>query len=136
MAHWLLKTEPSEYAFADLVRDRETAWTGVTNPQALANLRAMRAGDRAAIYHSGEKRAVGLARIARAAYPDPEAGDPKRVAVDVEAVAPLHAPVSLEDLRSEKAFAGSPLLRQGRLSVVPLTDAQWEAIGRLGNRQP
>jgi len=136
MAFWLLKTEPTEYSFADLLRDGQTAWTGVTNPQALANLRAMRAGDRAAIYHSGEKRAVGVARISRAAYPDPAAGDPKRVAVDVEAVAALPAPVPLEDLRSEKAFAGSPLLRQGRLSVVPLTDAQWQAIERLGHRQP
>jgi predicted RNA-binding protein with PUA-like domain len=134
MAFWLLKTEPSEYAFADLVRDRETAWTGVVNPQALANLRAMRAGDQVAIYHSGEKRAVGVARIARAAYPDPKAGDPRRVAVDVEAVAALPAPVPLEDLRSEKAFAGSPLLRQGRLSVVPLTGAQWKAMERLARR--
>lgn len=136
MAAWLLKTEPSEYAFADLVRDRETAWTGVTNPQAVANLRAMRPGDRAAIYHSGEKKVVGMARITRAAHPDPEAGDPRRVAVGVEAVAALPAPVPLEDLRSERAFEGSPLLRQGRLSVVPLTDAQWEAVERLGNRQP
>ncbi len=134
MAAWLLKTEPSEYSFADLARDRETAWTGVTNPQALANLRAMRPGDRAAIYHSGERRAVGVARISRAAYPDPAAADPKRVAVGVEAVALLPFPVPLEDLRAERAFAGSPLLRQGRLSVVPLTDTQWEAIERLARR--
>jgi predicted RNA-binding protein with PUA-like domain len=136
MACWLLKTEPTEYSFADLLLDRETAWTGVTNPQALANLRAVRAGDRVAIYHSGEKRAVGVARISRAAFPDPEAGDPKRVAVGVRAVAAYRAPVPLEALRAERAFAGSPLLRQGRLSVVPLTAAQWKAIERLGKRRP
>jgi len=132
VASWLLKTEPSEYAFADLLRDRETAWTGVTNPQALANLRAMRPGDRAAIYHSGEKQVVGVAEVSRAA--DPEGGDPRSLAVDVKAVAALPAPVPLQALKEEPAFSGSPLLRQGRLSVVPLTAAQWEAIERLARR--
>jgi predicted RNA-binding protein with PUA-like domain len=132
MAAWLLKTEPSEYSFEDLVRDRETAWTGVTNPQALANLRAMRPGDRAAIYHSGEKRVMGVAEVSRAA--DPEGGDSRSRTVDVRAVAPLAAPVPLPALKEEPSFSGSPLLRQGRLSVVPLTAAQWQAIERLGRR--
>lgn len=132
MPFWLLKTEPSAYAFADLRRDRKTRWDGVSNAQAQANLRAMRAGDEVAVYHSGEKAAVGLGRVARAAYPDP--GDPsgKLVAVDLAAGEPLAVPVTLDALRAERSFEGSPLLRQGRLSVVPLTTAQWKALLRLG----
>jgi predicted RNA-binding protein with PUA-like domain len=129
VAHWLLKTEPSEYAFEDLVRERETAWTGVSNPQAQANLRAMREGDRAVIYHSGEKRAVGVAEVVRAAYRDPGSKDGgELVCVDVRAVEELPAPVPLEALKQEPAFEGSALLRQGRLSVVPLSPAQWQDI--------
>ena len=132
MPCWLLKTEPSVYAFADLLLDRKTRWDGVSNAQAQLNLRAMLRGDAVAVYHSGEKAAVGLARVARAAYPDP--GDPagRRVAVDLAAGEPLARPVTLAALRAEKAFGGSPLLRQGRLSVVPLTAAQWKALLRLG----
>ncbi len=132
MPFWLVKTEPSAYAFDDLRRDRKTRWDGVSNAQAQANLRAMREGDEVAVYHSGEKAAVGLAKVAGGPSPDP--GDPagKRVAVDLAAGAPLAAPVPLEALRAEKAFQGSPLLRQGRLSVVPLTAAQWKALLRLG----
>jgi predicted RNA-binding protein with PUA-like domain len=132
MPFWLVKTEPSAYAFDDLRRDRKTRWDGVSNPQAQANLRAMRDGDEVAIYHSGEKAAVGLARVTRTAYPDP--GDPvgKRVAVDLAAGDPLAVPVTLAALREERSFEGSPLVRQGRLSVVPLTAAQWKALLRLG----
>lgn len=128
---WLVKTEPSAYSFADLQRDGETRWDGVVNPQALANLRAMKAGDRVLVYHSGEKAAAGVAEVARSAYPDPAAADPRLVVVDLRAGAPLARPVSLEAMKAEPAFAGSPLLRQGRLSVVPLTQAQWRAVERL-----
>lgn len=131
MAYWLLKTEPSTYSYGDLERDGETRWDGVTNPQALANLRAMAPGDRALVYHSGEKAVVGVAEVTRAAYPDPRAEDARLVAVDLRAVAPLAAPVTLEALRAEPAFRPSPLLRQGRLSVVPLTADQWRAVERL-----
>jgi predicted RNA-binding protein with PUA-like domain len=131
MAYWLLKTEPGEYSFEDLVRDRVTAWTGVSNPQAQANLRAMKEGDRAVVYHSGEKRAIGLARVVRTAYPDPEAGDEELVCVDVKATEPLPAPVPLEALKQEPAFEASALLRQGRLSVVPLSPAQWNELMQL-----
>jgi predicted RNA-binding protein with PUA-like domain len=131
MAYWLLKTEPSTYGYADLERERETAWTGVTNPQAQANLRGMKPGDTAVIYHSGVKEAVGLAEISRAAYPDPEGGDARLSCVDVRAVGRLPAPVPLEALKKEKAFEGSPLVRQGRLSVVPITPEQWRAVERL-----
>jgi predicted RNA-binding protein with PUA-like domain len=130
MALWLLKTEPGAYAWDDLVRDGTTAWTGVSNPQAQANLRAMKAGDRAVIYHSGEKRAIGVAEVVKAAYPDPTSAD-GGVCVDVRAVEPLPAPVPLEALKQEPAFEGSVLLRQGRLSVVPLTPAEWRGLEAL-----
>ena len=132
MAYWLLKTEPEQYAFEDLVRDRTTAWTGVKNPQAQANLRAMRAGDKAIVYHSGERRAVGIAEVARTAYPDPTAGG-DYVCVDLRAVEPLPAPVPLEALKLEPAFEGSALLRQGRLSVVPLSPAEWKDANQLAD---
>jgi len=133
MAFWLLKTEPEVYAWEDLVREGTTAWTGVTNPQAQRNLRAMKRGDRAVVYHSGEKRAVGIAEVVREAYPDPKGEDPELVCVDVRAVEPLPAPVPLEGLKLEPAFEGSVLLRQGRLSVVPLSPAEWRDLSTLAD---
>ncbi len=132
MAYWLLKTEPDAYAWDDLVRDRTTAWTGVTNAQAQRNLQAMKAGDRAVIYHSGEKRAVGVAEVVKAAYPDPT-GEGDTVCVDVRAVEPLPAPVPLEAIKTEPAFEGSVLVRQGRLSVVPLAPAEWRDLAALAD---
>jgi predicted RNA-binding protein with PUA-like domain len=129
MAYWLLKTEPEQYGFDDLVRDGTTAWTGVKNPQAQANLRAMKQGDRAVIYHSGERRAVGVAEVVRTAYAATD-GDPL-VAVDVRALEALPAPVPLEAIKLEPAFVGSLLLRQGRLSVVPLSPAEWQDLALL-----
>ena len=129
MGYWLLKTEPSEYAWEDLVRDRTTAWTGVSNAQAVGNLRAMRTGDRAVIYHSGERRAIGVAEVVREAYEVRDGG----IAVDVRAVAPLAAPVPLESLKAEPTFEGSALLRQGRLSVVPLSPAEWRDIEEIAD---
>jgi predicted RNA-binding protein with PUA-like domain len=131
MAYWLLKTEPEQYAFEDLLRDGTTAWTGVKNAQAQANLRAMKEGDRAIVYHSGEKRAVGVAEVVRSAYADPASDGGEFVCVDVRALAPLPAPVPLEALKLEPAFAGSALLRQGRLSVVPLSPAEWRDLAEL-----
>ncbi len=131
MAYWLLKTEPEQYAFDDLVRDGTTAWTGVKNPQAQANLRAMKQGDRAVIYHSGERRAVGVAEVVRTAYEVPASNGAPLVAVDVRAVEPLPAPVPLEAIKLEPAFVGSLLLRQGRLSVVPLSPAEWRDLSQL-----
>jgi predicted RNA-binding protein with PUA-like domain len=131
MATWLLKTEPSAYAFDDLLRERTTAWTGVKNPQARLHLKAMKAGDEVAVYHTGGvKAAVGLATVRRAAHPDP-AGGPGGVAVDLKAGARLAAPVTLAALKAEPVFSGSPLLTQGRLSVVPLTAAQWKVLLKL-----
>jgi predicted RNA-binding protein with PUA-like domain len=130
MAYWLLKTEPGAYGWDDLVREGTTAWTGVSNAQAQSNLRAMQPGDRVIIYHSGEKRAVGVAEVVRTAYQDPSSGD-GGVCVDVKAIEPLPAPVPLAALKQEPAFEGSALVRQGRLSVVPLSPAEWSDLVAL-----
>jgi predicted RNA-binding protein with PUA-like domain len=133
MAAWLLKTEPGTYAFSDLARDGRTRWEGVTNPVALRNLRTAKVGDAVVLYHTGdEKAAVGLGRVARAAYPDPDEDDERRVVIDLTAGRALARPVALATLKATPAFAESPLVRQGRLSVVPLTDEQFRAIVRLG----
>jgi predicted RNA-binding protein with PUA-like domain len=125
--HWVLKTEPSEYAFADLVRERRTRWEGVSNPVALKHLRSMLEGDDALIYHTGsEKAAVGLARIASAPYPDPS--DPKLVVVDIEAGQPLARPVTLAQIKAEPSFAELGLVRVPRLSVVPVEPGQWKRL--------
>src|SRR5687767_1852585 len=119
--HWLLKTEPSTYSWADLEREKNAVWDGVKNPVALKNLAAMRPGDDALIYHTGDEKAiVGLARVTKAAYPDPKANDPKLLVVELAPVRPL-SPVTLSAIKGDSAFRDSPLVRQGRLSVVPLT---------------
>ena len=124
---WLVKTEPDAYSFDDLVRDKRTVWDGVTNPQALKNLRAMAVGERVFVYHTGdERRVVGRAEVVR----DAQAVAGRGVLVELKAVSPLETPVSLADLKADHAFAESPLLRQGRLSVVPLTAEQVRAIER------
>ena len=113
----------------ELDREGRTRWDGVKNPAALKNLRAMKVGERALIYHTGKERAVvGVAEIVAAAYPDPEAGNPKLVVVDIEARVRLGRPVTLAEIKALPAFGGSPLVRQGRLSVVPLTAPQWKTI--------
>jgi predicted RNA-binding protein with PUA-like domain len=126
---WLLKTEPSTYGYDDLEREGRAVWDGVTNPVALKNLRAMKEGDRVVVYHTGdEKAAVGLAEVVRAAYPDPKAGDAKLVVVDLKPKGRLQSPVPLADIKKMPLFGESPLVRQGRLSVVPLDAAQWKAL--------
>jgi predicted RNA-binding protein with PUA-like domain len=128
---WLLKTEPSTYSYQDLEREGRATWDGVKNPVALKNLRAMKEGDAVLIYHTGDEKAVvGTALVARAAYPDPKAKDPRLVVVDLTPGGRLARPVTLAEIREIAAFADSPLLRQGRLSVVPLTKAQWNALAR------
>lgn len=129
MRYWLLKTEPEEYSFADLARDRRAEWDGVTNPVAQRNMRAMQVGDECILYHTGDSReAVGLARVVRAGYPDPNDLSGKRVLVDIEPVRELDRKTSLAAIKANQLFADSPLVRQGRLSVVPLTDAQFAAL--------
>ena len=132
MAFWLLKTEPSEYSYDDLEQEGQTRWDGVTNPVALKHLRAMRPGDEAVIYHTGDERqAVGLATIISEPYPDPDAPENatgKLVVVDVAPRQRLAEPVPLARLKTHPAFASSPLVRIGRLSVVPLTAEQYRII--------
>jgi predicted RNA-binding protein with PUA-like domain len=124
---WLLKTEPSDYSFEDLVREKTATWDGVTNALARKHLRSMAKGDRLLIYHTGEaKAAVGRATVAAAPRPDP--ADPKGTVVDVKAGKALAAPVSLAAMKGAKVFAGSPLLTCGRLSVVPLTPGQYAFV--------
>jgi predicted RNA-binding protein with PUA-like domain len=121
---YLLKTEPSEYSFADVQRDKETTWDGVHNPVALRNLSQMVPGTRLIIYETGDhKSAVGTATVVSV-----DASDPKNPVVKIKAGKPLAKPVSLAQIKSNKLFADSPLVRQGRLSVVPLTAAQYKAL--------
>src|SRR5579864_8918502 len=120
--NYLLKTEPSEYSFADLQRDQSTIWDGVSNPVALKNLRAMKAGEHLIIYETGDhKSAVGTAAVVSV-----DAADPKSPRVKIKAGKPLPREVALAEIKAHKLFADSPLVRQGRLSVVPLTDKQYE----------
>jgi predicted RNA-binding protein with PUA-like domain len=133
-ACWLVKTEPSSYAFGDLVAERKTAWTGVKNPQAQLHLRAMKKGDLVAVYHTGGERAVvGTALVVGAPRADPTDLAGKRVAVELAPVRSLATPVTLAALRVQPGFAGSPLLVQGRLSVLRLTAAQWKLIEAMGH---
>ena len=131
--HWLAKSEPSAYAWEQLVSDRATRWDGVRNHQARNNLAGMQKGDLVLFYHSGESREiVGVMRVARAAYPDPKADDPRWLAVDVEAVKPLAQPVSLAAIKADAALRGIALVKQSRLSVMPLEKDQFERILALG----
>jgi predicted RNA-binding protein with PUA-like domain len=123
---WLVKTEPSQYSFAELERDGRTTWDGVRNPAAVRHLRSMKTGDRVLVYHTGDEKAiVGLAEVVREAYADPKT---RGVVVDVRARGRVARPVTLAEIRGMPEFATSPLVRQGRLSVVPLSVAQWGAL--------
>jgi predicted RNA-binding protein with PUA-like domain len=122
---YLLKTEPSVYSFADLQREKETVWDGVTNPVAVKHLREMKPGDRLVIYHTGEeKRAVGTASVISV-----DASDAKNPQVKIKVGDAMSKPVTLAEMKANKLFAESPLVRQGRLSVVPLTKEQWKFLG-------
>jgi len=126
---WLLKTEPSTYSFDDLVRDKRTTWDGVSNPVALKNLRAMRKGDQAFVYHTGaEKAIVGIARIAGDPRPDPKLDDPRLVVVELEPVRGLRTPVSLAAVKADRRFADFALVRISRLSVMPVPPDTWKAL--------
>jgi predicted RNA-binding protein with PUA-like domain len=129
-AHWLVKTEPSTYSFADLVREGRTRWDGVANAVALKHLRAMAAGDDVLVYHTGDvKAAVGLARVAAAPYPDPN--DAKLTVVDLAAVRALRQPVTLAAVKADAAFADFALVRIGRLSVMPVPEPLWRRLLRM-----
>lgn len=129
MAHWLMKSEPGSYSWDQLVRDRATEWDGVRNPTARLHLKAMRAGDEAFFYHSGDERQiVGIMRVTRAARPDPK--DPAWVSVAVEAVRPF-GPVTLKTIKAEPRLAKMELIRLSRLSVSPVRDEEWKVIREM-----
>ena len=129
MNRWLLKTEPSTYSFADLMREQCTTWDGVSNPSALNHLRAMRNGDQAMVYHTGDEKAVvGIARIVSNPYIDPKLQDPKRVVVDLAPVRALGEPIPLARVKADPRFKGFSLVRIPRLSVMPVTPEQWDAL--------
>lgn len=127
--NYLFKEEPSNYSYDDLARDGRTSWTGVRNPLAQKHLRAVKKGDRIFFYHTGsEKAVVGIAKAAGDAYPDPEDKAAKLYAVDVVPVKKLTSPVTLKAIKADKAFASFALTRVPRLSVMPVTDAEWDRI--------
>jgi predicted RNA-binding protein with PUA-like domain len=129
---WLLKTEPTEFSFDDLVARGVEPWDGVTNQTALRNLRSAQQGEICVIYHTGnERQAVGLGTVERTAYPDPKLNDDKLIVIDVRAGQRLPRPVRLDQIKVDSRFAASPLVRMGRLSVVPLTEEQYAAILEL-----
>ena len=129
MNPFLFKTEPDAYAFGDLVRDGRATWDGVTNALALIHMRTVAKGDTVLVYHTGgEKAAVGVATVTRGAYADPKAGDPKRVVVDLAPRQALARPVALAEFRADPVLAGTELVRNSRLSVMPLTAAQFARV--------
>lgn len=133
MAHWLMKSEPESYGWADLVRDRATEWDGVRNNAARLHLKAMKPGDEAFFYHSmSDKAVVGIMRIARGAEPDPKA--PDWVRVRVEPVRALERPVTLAEIKAEPRLAQMELIRQSRLSVAPVRDEEWQVVLELAQR--
>ena len=131
--YWLVKSEPESYAWTDLVRDRQTAWTGVRNYAARLHLKAMRPGDGVLFYESVTTKAVvGLAEVTRAAFPDETADEPGWVAVELKAVKALENPVTLEQIKTEPTLAKMALLRISRLSVQPVTRPEFDRIVKLG----
>lgn len=129
---WLLKTEPSVYSYGDLERDGQTMWDGVTNALALKHLREVKVGDVALIYHTGDERQiVGLADVVRGYYINPEFDNPRLAVCDVRARARLQTPVTLQRIKAEPKLSEWALVRNSRLSVVPVSEEQWQTVGQL-----
>lgn len=136
MTKWLLKTEPSDYSFADLERDGGTVWDGVGNNWALKNMRAMRVGDLALIYHTGsERKIIGEARVTSDPYPDPRSDDERLIVIDIAPVRRWESPVDLGTIKADRAFSDFPLVRFSRLSVMPVKGNEWKRLERLGRKQ-
>lgn len=137
MAHWLIKSEPSTWSWDQHLKAGADAWTGVRNHQAKQHLMAMTPGDRALYYHSGEDKAVvGISEVVKAAYPDPTDASGAFVAVDFKAVWPLARPVTLAEIKADPALKDMVLVRNARLSVQPVTVAEWQAVCALGGVKP
>ena len=135
--YWLVKQEPETYSWADFVKEGNTAWTGIRNFQARNNLRAMSKGDPVLFYHSGESRqVVGIARVGKTAYPDPTATEGDWSGVDLVPLKALNKPVALGVIKTDKALKEILLIRNSRLSAMPLTEAQFNRILELGGTKP
>jgi predicted RNA-binding protein with PUA-like domain len=131
--HWLVKSEPSAYSWADLIREKQTAWTGVRNFQARNNLRAMKKGDLVLFYQSVTDPSVqGITKVVKEAYPDPTAKEGDWSCVDLAAVKPLPSPVTLQEIKGKKSLAEISLIKQSRLSVMPITPGEYERILGMG----
>ncbi len=134
MHYWLVKSEPESYSWADLVKDGKTMWDGVRNYQARNNMQQMQPGDMVLFYHSvSEKAIVGIAKVAKAAYPDPTADDGKWVVVDLIPFRDFKEPVTLEQIKKDSRLQDIALLRQSRLSVMPLKSEEFDVLLALGN---
>ena len=132
MAHWLVKSEPSTYSWDQLVKEKQTCWSGVRNYAARLHLRSMKKGDEVFFYHSNEGTdIVGIAKVVKEFYQDPTTTDDRWVAVDIKAVKKLKQPVTLETIKKEKRLANMALVRLGRLSVQPVTDEEWEIVMKM-----
>jgi predicted RNA-binding protein with PUA-like domain len=133
MAYWLVKSEPGTWSWDQHAKAGADAWTGVRNHQAKLHLMAMKPGDKALFYHSGDERAVvGITEVARAAYPDPTDATGAFVCVDLKADAKLARPVTLAEIKANKALANMVLVKNSRLSVQPVTDAEWRTVCTMG----
>ncbi len=133
MNYWLVKSEPEAYSWATFVKDKRAAWTGVRNFQARNNLRAMKRGDLVLFYHSvSDKHVIGLARVEKEFYPDATAEDGDWSCVDLVPVKALAQPVTLEQIKTDKLLADLPLVKQSRLSVTPMSEAQFKRVLMLG----
>jgi predicted RNA-binding protein with PUA-like domain len=133
--NWLFKEEPTHYAYADLVRDGKTSWSGVKNPLAQKHLRSVKKGDRVFYYHTGDEKAVvGIAKAASDAYPDPKDKAGKLVTVDVVPVKKFPRPVTLAEIKARAFFEDFPLVRISRLSVMPVSDREWSEIEKMSAR--
>jgi len=136
MPYWLVKTEPSAYSWDDLVKEKQTCWSGVRNYAARLHLCSMKKGDEVFFYHSNEGTdIVGIAKVAKEAYQDPTSGDDRWVAVDLMQYKKLKNPVTLETIKKDKRLAGMALVRIGRLSVQPVTDAEWKVVMELAGER-
>lgn len=134
MAYWLVKSEPGAYSWDDMVRDGRTHWNGVRNHQAANNLKAMKVGDKAFFYHSvDEKQIVGIVEVVKEYYPDPTDASGRFGMVDVSPVAPVKRPVTLGNIKAEPKLATIALVRQSRLSVMPIDRDDWKLICKMGD---
>jgi len=131
-SYWLVKTEPTSYSYDDLERAKTAVWDGVKNPVALRNLKAMHPGDQVLVYHTGDEKAVvGWASVVSAPYADPKQKDARLVVIDLKAHRRLPQVVTLAQIKADRTFADLPIVRQGRLSVSPVTAPQWKKILQL-----